>query len=124
MNGGPSDTPPATYGSYRRRGGQLNDRIAAPPMESPGDGGQQQAHLFGNEGALEKGAGVLIFAGGLTGVNGGQVGGELGLLKSVFEYVGMGNHNFTPGFEDHQAISINKGFGADVKAFCQILNML
>ena len=77
---------------------QLDDRLAALAVEPLRHLGEQQAHALGDEGALEKCRGVLVFRGRLAGAHGGDVGGKLGLLERAFQHVGMGNDDFSPRF--------------------------
>jgi hypothetical protein len=55
---------------------KLNYRLATLPSQALSDLGQQQAHSFGDEGALIKCRGVLIFRRRLSRVNGADVGRE------------------------------------------------
>jgi hypothetical protein len=81
------------------RGLKLDHRLPAPGRQAQRHLRQQQAHAFGDEGAGIEGDRILIFAGGLAGVDGGDVGGELGLLEGAFQDILMGNgEGFSPGF--------------------------
>jgi hypothetical protein len=48
----------------------LHDRIAATTIQTLRNGGQQQAHILSDEGALEKGGGILVGGVSLSLVDG------------------------------------------------------
>ncbi|GJH23037.1 hypothetical protein CBA19CS42_00995 [Caballeronia novacaledonica] len=83
------------------RGLQLDDRIAAFAAQPLDDGFEQEAHAFGDEGALEEERGALIFGRGCAVVNTRQVRREFGLLEHVLPNVLVRNGDFTPGFQVH-----------------------
>ena len=80
---------------------QLDHRVAALAGEALGDGDQQQAHAFGDEGAGEEGLGVLVLRrrGAVGDLR--DVSGELGLLEGALEHVLVGAGDLAPGFEAH-----------------------
>ncbi|HEU0275062.1 MAG TPA: hypothetical protein VFQ83_11095 [Candidatus Udaeobacter sp.] len=80
---------------------QLNDRIASAPGQAFDYGIEQQTHSFGDKCSLEKERRVLIFGCRRTVVNAGQVGGELGLLKSALKNIFVRNGDFAPRLERH-----------------------
>jgi hypothetical protein len=55
---------------------QLDDRLATLPIEALRDLREQHAHALSDEGALEKGDGIAIFARGPARAHGREVGGE------------------------------------------------
>ena len=77
---------------------ELDDRLAALVVEPLGHLDQQQPHALGDIGPLKKSRRVLILSRGLAGLHRRNIGGKFGLLKRTFQYVGMGNGYFSPGF--------------------------
>src|SRR5262245_48459689 len=79
------------------RGLKLNHWLPAFARETLCDLRKQQTHAFGDEGSLKKCDGVLVFTARLACVDGGDVGGEFGLLKGPFQDIAMRNGDFSPG---------------------------
>ena len=77
---------------------QLDHRLAALAVEPLHHLDQQQAQPLRDEGALVEGGGILVLARGLAGLDGGDVGGKLRLLKGAFQDILMGCGYFAPGF--------------------------
>lgn len=89
--------------SAAESGLKLHHRLSAQARQRLRDLGQQQAHTFGDEGTLEEGDGILIFAGRLASIDRRDVGGELGLLEGTFQNIPMGYRDFSPRLHGHPA---------------------
>ncbi|MFD2405944.1 hypothetical protein ACFSVK_09505 [Azorhizophilus paspali] len=83
---------------------QLDDRIAALGGQALEHRIQQQTHALGDEGALEEQHRIEVLRRGAAVVYPREVGGELGLLEGPLEHVLVGNGDFCPRFENHNAI--------------------
>jgi hypothetical protein len=63
---------------------QLYDWLASFAAETLGHLRQEEAHALGNESSLKEGYRITVLRARLTCANGGDVRGELGLLKRTF----------------------------------------
>lgn len=80
---------------------QLDHRIATAPGQAMHHRIQQQAHAFGDEGALEEQRRVLVLGGRRAQMHTRQVGRELGLLEGALEHVLVWNGDFAPRLQTH-----------------------
>jgi hypothetical protein len=62
---------------------------------------EQQAHAFGDEGALEEQRRVLVFGGRAAVMHARQIGGKFDLLEGAAQDILMRHGDFTLGFEVH-----------------------
>src|SRR5260370_31225171 len=75
---------------------KLYDWFAALTGQPLGDLRQQKPHALRDESTVEESDRVLILRSSLACVYGGDVGGELRLLKGPFQNVAIGNNDLPP----------------------------
>ncbi len=83
--------------SAAKRSLELDDGVTALPGDPLYHGIEEEAHSFGDVGALEEEHGVAILGTCCAGMDAGEVSRELRLLEGAFQDVFVRNSDLPPG---------------------------